>query len=324
MLHAHFSFHRIFSVAAAAALIFPLDQRWPGTLRIPLWIAVTVLAGYDQAVPSYANDGRQTLYRQDDDFVRAIETILPPNSAVFQLPYTDFPNEIPPARMLSNDLLRPYLHSAVYRWSWPAVSGNTSAEWNRWAASLPASDMLRTISHRGFSGLWLDSAGYAAGTSAENAITKEVGAEPRRSSDSRFLFYDLRAYASARQPKPEVQVVFERGFYYEERDGARAWRWSLRRGRVTLINPLESARTVSLSMHIETADGKPHNLSFEWPGGKDQFHAPGTHTLAVELSPMQVLSVDLICDCPRIQPPGAARGLYFFASDVAVRDLSSR
>jgi len=47
--------------------------------------AVTVLAGYDQAVPSYANEGRQALYRQDDDFVRAIETILSPNSAVSAL-----------------------------------------------------------------------------------------------------------------------------------------------------------------------------------------------------------------------------------------------
>lgn len=294
-----FPFIGFFSVAAAAALIRP-------PLRIPLWIAIVILAGYDQAVPSYANDGRQPLYRQDDDFVRSIETVLPANSAIFQLPYTDFPNEIRPPGMLSNDLLRPYLHSSSYRWSWPAVSGTTSAEWNRMAASLPAPEMLRTITHRGFSGIWLDT----AGSSAAPAITAELGAEPRRSPDGRFLFYDLRGYNKL--PPDPVEVLFARGFYYEERDGTRSWHWSLQRGRITLVNPLNIARTVKLSMHIETADGKPHEVR----AGRDTFRVPGIHTMSLDLPALQTLSVDLKCDCPKVQPPGAARPLYFFVSDV--------
>jgi phosphoglycerol transferase len=318
-----FPFIGFFSVIAAATLLRPLD-RLPTVFGILALTTITVLAGYDQAVPSKAYDHSEAMYQRDDDFVRQIETLLPSNSAVFQLPYTDFPNEVPPGKILMNDSLRPYLHSWKYRWSWPAVSGTTSGEWNRLAEALPIPEMLRSISQRGFSGLWLDQDGYNPGASPENAIAQELGVAPQLSQDGRFAFFDLRAYASAlhiaEAPRNPIQVLFERGFYYEERGGGHVWHWSLRRGRITLVNPLDADRKVSLSMHLQAADGKPHNIRISYGEGIDHAATGTNYGATFDLPPLRPASIDLICDCPAVRPAEGARVLYFFVSDVDVRD----
>jgi len=317
-----FPFIGFFSVIAAATLLRPLDRRLPPIPRILVLTAITVLAGFDQAVPSRAYDHSEAVYRRDDDFVREIETVLPPNSEVFQLPYTDFPNELPLGKLVMNDSLRPYLHSSKYRWSWPAVSGTTSGEWNRLAAALPVPEMLRAISQRGFSGIWLDQDGYNAGASPANAIAQELAAAPRQSADRRFAFFNLRGYASAAQPLAHdpVQVLFERGFYYEERGAGHVWHWSLRRGRITLINPLNAPRKLTLSMRLQTADEKPHAIRISHPAGTDHVAAGSTYTRTLDLPPLGSLALDLTCDCPPVRPQDASRVLYFFVSDVAARD----
>ncbi len=308
-----FPFIGFFSIIAAATLLARLDWRLPPIPRIAVFAAIAVLAGYDQAVPSRAYDHSEAVYQRDDDFVRQIDTVLPRNSAVFQLPYTDFPNEVSPAKMGLNDSLRPYLHSWNYRWSWAAVVGNTSAEWNRMAAALPVPEMLRSITQRGFSGLWLDTFGYNPGASPQNAIAQELGAAPRLSPDGRFAFFDLRAYAPALAPSP-VQVLFERGFYYEEHSGAETWHWSLRRGRITLVNPLNEPRQVSVSMHIQSADGKPHSIKI----GTDRVDTGTIYSRTFDLPDSRPFSIDLICDCLPERPAGAGRLLYFFVSNVRV------
>lgn len=328
-----FPFIGFFSLAAAAALLISIEGRILPVLRLPLWLALAVAAGYDQAVPSYAIDHNQPLYWHDANFVRYIETLLPEKSAVFELPFADFPNEIPAARQLVNDLLRPYLHSTKYSWSWPAVSGTTPAEWNRLVSSQAPAEMLRAVVKRGFSGLWLDSAGYVEGASPEAAITAELHEEPRRSPDGRFLFYDLRDYnvainkIEARMTLAEltaqspVQVVFERGFYYEEHAAGRTWHWSLGHGRITLVNPLNLARRISLSMHIQTANPISQSVMLSWNSGDVLLPGSSDRNITINLEPFQTVPVDLRCDCRPTRPEGAPRNLYFYASDISVRDV---
>ncbi len=314
-----FPFIGFFCIIAAATLLRGLDRRLPPIPRVLVLTAITVLAGFDQAVPSRANDHREALYRSDDEFVRQIETLLPASSEVFQLPYVDFPNELPQAKLTLNDSLRPYLHSLSYRWSAAAVSGTTAGEWNRLAASLPVPEMLRAISQRGFTGLWLDQDGYNPGASPEQAIAQELGAAPRESPDRRFAFFDLRNYASRKPLAGDpVQVLFERGFYYEERGDGHVWHWSLRRGRITLMNPLDAPRKITLSMKLQSADQKPHDIRISFPGGIDHATAVGSYTRTLELPASGSLALDLTCDCPAVRPLSGGRALYFFVSDVGI------
>lgn len=314
-----FPFIGFFCVLAVATLLRRLDNRLPPIPRVVVFAAITVLAGFDQAVPSRAFDHRQDLYKSDDEFVRQIETVLPAGSEIFQLPYLDFPNEPPTAKLTLNDPLRPYLHSSKYRWSAAAVSGTTAGEWNRLAAALPIPDLLRALCQRGFTGLWLDQEGYNPGASPAQAIAQELGAAPIESPDHRFVFFDLRNYAAAQRPRSDdpVQVLFERGFYYEERGDGHVWHWSLRRGRVTLVNPLDTPRKITLSMKLQSADQKPHTVQIAHDGQVDSATTGTSYQRAVNLSANAIASFDLTCSCPGVRPPTGGRVLYFFVSDLA-------
>lgn len=283
-----FPFIAFFAIVAAAVLLARLPK--------PALAAVAVLAAFDQAV---YRDPHTDAWLADEAFVRRIETVLPRDAAVFELPYTDFPNEQRPGKFDGNDLLRPYLHSSKYRWSWGAVSGTTSAEWNRWAASLPTEQMLDAIVERGFQGLWVDTAGYA------NALP----GEPLRSPRGRFLFYDLRGRKPGSAP---VAMLFERGFYYEEREGDRRWRWSLRRGRMTLVAAGE--RAVPLSFRIEAADKGRHTVRI----GDTQLQTPAEYRKTVDVR--GVASIDIECDCPGVR--AGDRVLYFVVTGYQPTSIS--
>jgi phosphoglycerol transferase len=314
-----FPFIGFFCVAAACAVAAPFVARLPRLGRVAVLGIVMVLAVFDQAVPSFAYDRSGAVYRHDAEFVGQIEKLLPAGSAVFELPYVDFPNDGHPGKLLVNDMLRPYLHSRSYGWSAAATSGTTSAEWGRLMAGLPTAEMLNGLVHRGFAGLWVDLAGYAAGQSPEAPITRELGAGPRRDSEGRFLFYDLRGYAPSQLSTANaVQAVFERGFYFAESGLGGVFRWSLRRGRVTLINPLPVARRVTLSMHLATADGVAHTVRVSWSAGSARVMAPGTYEQQVDVPAAGQYPIDFRCDCPGVRT--ANRTIYFLVSGFQVKE----
>ncbi len=322
-----FPFIGFFSIAAAAAVAAPLSPRLPAPVRYGTLAAIAILGVFDQAVPSAAYDHRDSLYRTGDDFVHRVENALPADSGVFELPFSDFPNDSHPGKLLVNDLLRPYLHSGKYRWSWGAVSGTTSAEWSRAVAAMAPAEMLNGLVHTGFAGLWVDLAGYAQVASPEESITKELGVEPLRSPEGRFLFYDLRRYAAsvwaaeAEMPESDrlarnpVLAVFERGFYSQETAAGRIGRWSLGRGRITLVNPLDVSRRVGVSMRLEAADARNHVVRVAWPGGSEVLRTPALFQRDV-VAPPGRFAFDISCECPGLYARG--RTMYFLASDFAL------
>jgi len=323
-----FPFIGFYCVMAVGSIAASFTKR-PTVTRIAT-VIIAVLAVSDQAMPSSAYDHMDGVYQQDHRFVTYAEKKLPPDSAVFELPYVDFPNDNHPGTLLVNDMLRPYLHSSRYRWSAGAVSGMTSAEWNRQTAMLPVPEMLKALAHRGFSGLWVDCAGYEVNRSPESAITREVRAQPVRDPNRRFLFYDLRAYAAevfandkildpaeVRRQNP-VQPVFERGFYFAENGADGIFRWSLRRGRIRLVNPLPERRRVVVKMSVATADPQRHDLQISASGRSDRMHAPGVYEREIDIPPSGRVTLDLLCECPQVQ--AINRAIYFYVSGFAIRE----
>jgi hypothetical protein len=161
---------------------------------------VFVLGALDQTsqkwVPSY--DRVASEYASDRAFVRAIESRLPNDAAVFELPYAAFPEYTPPppGRTVVYDFLRPYLHSNGIRWSFGAMQGR-QADWASRLVDKPLRDVLPIVSALGFKGLYIDRFGYvddAAADAAERELVQIVGRAPMRNADGRLLFFDLRDY----------------------------------------------------------------------------------------------------------------------------------
>lgn len=175
-----------------------------GQLSRPMIGAVALLVltvGLIDGIPvpraSYAEI--EARHASDRALVAAIEGTLPEGAAVFQVPVLDFPETVPPGRMEDYDPLRAYLaDSGRLRWSYGAVRGRPSADWqDRVRDEVGLIGSLPALLGLGFQGLWVDTWGYEAGSpdGAEvDQLPQVLGVDPLRSPDGRFLFYDLRPY----------------------------------------------------------------------------------------------------------------------------------
>lgn len=162
-------------------------------------MAVGLLAfGLSDSIPTLHFRYRQVeqAWNSDRAFVGAIETAMPRGTAIFQLPVLPFPETRPPGRMHDYDPFRGYLaDNGTLRWSYGALKGRPGADWQvRLQDRVGPTGALPALLGLGFTGLWVDTAGYRRGNDDMDDIRHEIGDEPLRSPDGRFLFYDLRAY----------------------------------------------------------------------------------------------------------------------------------
>jgi phosphoglycerol transferase len=145
-------------------------------------------------VPDYAQ--LKSAFQQEKSFVRTLEAALPSGAMILQLPYMSFPEHGPATEQLRDyDLFRCYLQSTHLRWSYGCMKGRAGDLAQRMLATRDLPDMLRTIALAGYSGLHIDRRGYEDGAAAlETSLTALLSAEPLRSGDGLWLFYNLAGY----------------------------------------------------------------------------------------------------------------------------------
>ena len=129
----------------------------------------------------------------DRQFATNIEKILPNGSAVFQLPYMDFPEpQVIPNAMGTYEPMSLYLYSRDLYWSYGATKGRAVDKWNKTTADLPLKAMLAKLKPAGYSGLVIDTYGYQdKGQSIIQKLNRELGESPLRSLDQHYVFYPL-------------------------------------------------------------------------------------------------------------------------------------
>jgi len=111
---------------------------------------------------------------------------------VFQLPYVAFPESAFVHRMVDYDHLRPYLHSDSIHWSYGAVKGRKTANWQERVAQLPAAEMIKELQAEEFGGVWIDGFGYADGGEAiVREFSDALGAQGIPSESGRYTFFVL-------------------------------------------------------------------------------------------------------------------------------------
>jgi phosphoglycerol transferase len=193
------------SLFALALVLDRLGRRLGGSARgrwamAGLCAALVTLGVLDQTttrfefVGQYAEMARD--YRHDAEFVGRIERRMPVGSMIFQLPCMAFPESRPIHNMMDYDHFRGYLHSRTLRWSYGAVKGRRWAAWQAKVGALSVEQVVPAVVAAGFRGLWLDRYGYRdGGAKAEASLCRLLRAQPLRSGNRRWLFFDLRAYA---------------------------------------------------------------------------------------------------------------------------------
>lgn len=170
--------------------------------------------GVWELIPTYgSHDGmfesNLSQYLSDKKFVGQIENTLGDNAMVFQLPYHATPEAGPQNAMCDYHLYAGYINSDTLYWSYGGTKGRTGDQWNKYAASLPAAQMLNTVCNAGFTGLYIDNRAYTE-TVLEDLhiqLTELLGTECLYSDNKNLSFYDLRPYIEKNNIISDINTV---------------------------------------------------------------------------------------------------------------------
>jgi len=188
----------VFIAFFALAAIFVFLQKRAKTHPVLWCTLLTAIGLYTQSSPIDAPHIKYPQiafeYENDRAFVQKIEQTLPPGSMVFQLPFIHFPEG---ARHLINSYahFKCPLHSCTLKWSFGAMRRRDVSRWQKRTSRLDLPDMLKEITQKGFTGLYIDKFGYAdAGGEIHNRLSQLLKTDPIYDKHGRS-FWDLRDYA---------------------------------------------------------------------------------------------------------------------------------
>jgi phosphoglycerol transferase len=285
------------SLAAVATALDAIGRRWPAaTGKRHMWCAALVLVGVlavaDQTsaldIPPYAAD--RLAFSEDANFADALEERLPPNAALYQLPYVTFPESPPIVHLGSWDQTALYLHSHTLRYSFGVTRGRLGDAWQQNVDALPPRQFLEQVVLAGFDGVLVYRTGYEdRGSAREASLTALLGQRPLVGEGGAVAFFDLsrlrarylakvgpsvaarassgvlnvegprdEAVASANRQiaallGDEVTAEFTNGCYRPESNANSRWHWCGNSSDVILYNASGRSRTVKLRYSLKTA-----------------------------------------------------------------------
>jgi phosphoglycerol transferase len=177
-------FIAFFALLAVALLV----DRLRGPVAWAVAAALVVVGAFDQTTgamtPRYAQVGRE--WKSDGAWVAEVDSALPEDATVLELPYVPFPSSPPVGRMVDYDHVRPYLHSDDLRWSYGAMKGRSEDLGD------DIDDHVREAASFGYDAVMVDRFGYPDNGAAVEAELRAIAkGAPIESSDGRRVLYVL-------------------------------------------------------------------------------------------------------------------------------------
>lgn len=152
----------IFVLYIGAAWFVTLKLRAAERPGRSIWAAlivfVTAAALYDQ-IPSDSHKGNESTkekFLAERNFVRLVETALPPGAMVYQYPYSQYLSENKHYGWGSFAHIRLYLHSHDLRWSNGGAKNSPADDWNFRISQLPLDKLITEVEAVGFGGVAID------------------------------------------------------------------------------------------------------------------------------------------------------------------------
>jgi hypothetical protein len=307
---------------------FAAGQGLAGAFLIPALILVIGI--YDQ-VPRglmLGHDQVEQQYRDDAGFIRKIESTVPPQSMIFQLPYAPFPESPPINQMGDYEELRGYLHSNLLRWSYGALKGRATANWLKAISDESTDRMLAAAVGAGFAGIYIDRFGYADhGAALESQISSLLGNPATADQSGRLSFFALDRKAidylnSRLQPEARAELTPDghpvlidpgAGCWPTEQSGSLNWHWCGPHAEIEVLNTSPSPQTVVIGANFSTASPDLANLTIDGPGMQEklEINQDGTSWQAEVTIPSGSSTIKLSTDGKKVVAPSDPRDLYF-------------
>ena len=216
------------------------------------WLSVAAAAfvaaiGLADELPRGLDAAKQARIAQriaaDLELGTTLERLLPEGALVFQLPVVGFPEVVPPHQLTDYEHFRPYLATRTLRFTYGSLKGRSRGRWQRDAASLPTSEMVRQLESCGFAAVYLNRRGFA---DRGEALLRELAAAGHaRRLEGKLGDQVVVFLCPARQPAPPVarSLTFGEG-WHEAHPGEP--RWAFGPAALSYFNP----RDCPVTCHI--------------------------------------------------------------------------
>lgn len=158
-------------------------------------IVATIAGLWDQTPLSYRSvvAAGSAAGAVDEEFIHQIEASMPPESAIYQLPYMRFPDFGPLQKLGGYELATGFTNSKTLRWSFGGMQGREGDLFFRGLAEKSVPEQIVAIQNLGFSGIYIDRRGFAdRGVSIIDDFSRAIGSAPiLERSDGNVVFFKL-------------------------------------------------------------------------------------------------------------------------------------
>ena len=216
-------FIAFFAILAVIVVLEYVRLKWCLTRKRQLLfcaVLCVILIGaiLDQTSSAYTPDYGATKqqFLQDQRFIDKIESEIPNNSMIFQLPYMSYPENGRINSMPDYSPLIAYLHSDTLRWSYGSMKGRGEDNWEKAVSNQNLSEMTESLAFAGFNGIYVDSYGYSQPDTIISPLSSLLNTKPIISENKRLYFFStvdhnkrLKSNISVNDWETGVNSVFQ-------------------------------------------------------------------------------------------------------------------
>jgi phosphoglycerol transferase len=199
--------------------------------------------------------------RSDLAFGRKLESALPREAMIFQLPVQGFPEVLPPHRLVDYEHFRLYLTTESLRFSYGAAKYRSRSRWQRDLENVPVAALVQRLENYGFAALYINRKGYE--DRAERMLGELTALGYTRQLQGELghqVVVLLNPTATPVLPLARV-LTFGQGWHPRPDAGVR---WAHGNAAISYFNPYD--RPLAANVRLELVSVSPRDLTVEHNG----------------------------------------------------------
>ncbi len=178
-------------IAVSCYVIQFLTRNLSKVLQVSVCALLLLLGVLDQvggSVPfTKATDTEEFILSKK--FLRDIENVMPNASAIYNLPYVEYPETIAPGTMQTYHHSLGLIGSKSLKWSYGTMKGSPGDDFWRSLSNEDITTQVRVVSRLGFAGIYVDLRGYEGGGSQIVTELMEAGGYDQRFRGDRSVVF---------------------------------------------------------------------------------------------------------------------------------------
>lgn len=144
--------------------------------------------------PLYFPDYVKEQFASDEELLNRVSLALPHGTKIFQIPIVEYPGAIGGCKFDSYDLLKPYLHSKGFYWSFGSLTYSDGYQWQKSLDLSNVTSLIKQIAAKGFSAIYIDNRGCEDFSQLKSEIVNMTSGDLYMSKDGGTMFIDFQKY----------------------------------------------------------------------------------------------------------------------------------